>query len=205
MLVIAVPNVYTLAWLLVALGLSACLVPVLERHGAAFRRVVLYSTPILALTLAALAAAPWAADRIQQGRERGRPIPPDAPNILLVVMDTVAADHLDLYGYSRPTSPAIDGWPVRLRFDVAQPASSWTLASHASMFTGRWPHELSIGWHTPLDASELTVAEFLRRAGVCHGGLHRQHFVFAADSGPGRGFTSIATSCSRSSRLSGWR
>ena len=40
MLLVAVPQVYGLAWLLVALGLSARLVPVLERHGAAFRRVV---------------------------------------------------------------------------------------------------------------------------------------------------------------------
>ena len=48
MLLVAFPQVYGLAWLLVALGLSARLVPILERHGSAFRRVVLYSSPILA-------------------------------------------------------------------------------------------------------------------------------------------------------------
>ncbi len=190
MLLVAVPNVYTLAWLLVALGLSARLVPVLERHGAAFRRVVLFSSPVLALALAALAAAPWAADRIQQGREWGQPIPPDAPNILLVVMDTVAADHLDLYGYERPTSPAIDELARRgCRFDAAQPTSSWTLASHASMFTGRWQHELSVGWHTPLDDAAPTVAEFLRARGYATAGFIANTSYCAADSGLGRGFT----------------
>ena len=120
MLLAAFPQVYGLAWLLVALGLSARLVPVLERHGAAFRRVVLYSSPILALTLAALAAAALGGRRVKQRREQGRPIPPDAPNILLIVMDTVAADHLDLYGYARPTSPAIDELARRgSRFDAA--------------------------------------------------------------------------------------
>ena len=162
MLLAAVPQIYGLALVVVALGLSARLVPVVGRHGAAFRRIVLYSSPILALTLAALAAAPRVADGIKQRREERRPIPLDAPNILLIVMDTVAADHLDLYGYARPTSPAIDELARRgSRFDAAQPASSWTLTSHASMFTGRWPHQLSVGWRTPLDDAAPTVAEIL--------------------------------------------
>jgi arylsulfatase A-like enzyme len=190
MLLVSVPRVYGLAWLLAALGLSARLVPILERHRAAFRRVVLYSSPILALTLAALAATPWAADRFRLERERKRPIPTDSPNILLIVMDTVAADHLDLYGYSRPTSPAIDELARRgSRFDAAQPTSSWTLASHASMFTGKWPHELSVGWHTPLDAAAPTVAEFLSTRGYATAGFVANTSYCTADSGLGRGFT----------------
>ncbi len=58
MLLVAVPQVYGVAWVVVALGLSARLVPVLERRRAAFRRVALYSSPVLALTAAALAAHP---------------------------------------------------------------------------------------------------------------------------------------------------
>jgi arylsulfatase A-like enzyme len=189
-LLVGVPQVYSLAWLLVALGLSVRLVPVLERHGYAFGRVVLFSAPVLALTLAALAAAPWTADRAELGRERVRPIPLEAPNILLVVMDTVAADHLDLYGYSRPTSPALDELAGRgSRFDSAQPTSSWTLASHASMFTGRWPHELSVGWRTPLDDAAPTVAEYLRDRGYATAGFVANTSYCDAGSGLGRGFT----------------
>ena len=190
MLLAAFPQVYGLAWLLVALGVSARLVPILERHGASFRRVVLYSSPVLAGTLAALAALPWAADRVQRWRERGRPIPTDAPNVLLIVMDTVAADHLALYGYGRPTSPAIDELARRgCRFDAALSSSSWTLPSHASMFTGRWPHELSVGWRTPLDAAAPTVAEFLRARGYATAGFIANTTYCAADSGLGRGYT----------------
>src|SRR5262249_7520774 len=130
------------------------------------------------------------ADRLKERRERGQPIPPGAPNILLVVMDTVAADHLALYGYERQTSHAIDELARRgSRFDAALPTSSWTLPSHASMFTGRWPHELSVGWRTPLDASWPTVAEFLRARGYATAGFVANMSYCAADSGLGRGYT----------------
>jgi arylsulfatase A-like enzyme len=189
-LLVAFPQVYGLAWLLVALGLSARLVPRLERNGSTFRRVAMFSSPILAGTLAVLAALPWAADRLQQWRERGRPIPTDAPNVLLIVMDTVAADHLALYGYERPTSPAIDELARRgCRFDAVLSTTSWTLPSHASMFTGRWPHELSAGWRTPLDAAEPTVAEFLRDRGYATAGFIANATYCAADTGLGRGYT----------------
>jgi arylsulfatase A-like enzyme len=190
MLLVAFSQVYSLAWLIVALGVSARLVPILERYGATFRRVALCSSPILAGTLAALAALPWAADRTQQWRDRGRPIPPEAPNVLLIVMDTVAAEHLALYGYGRPTSTAIEELARRGgRFDAAVSASSWTLPSHASMFTGRWPHELSVGWRTPLDATSPTVAEFLRARGYATAGFIANMTYCAADSGLGRGYT----------------
>ena len=46
---------------------------------------------------------------------------PGAPNILLVVLDTVAAGHLGLYGYGRPTSPTLDELARSgIRFDAAQ-------------------------------------------------------------------------------------
>ena len=45
-------------------------------------------------------------DWIKERREAGRPLPPaDSPNVLLIVMDTVRADHLSLYGYHRATTP----------------------------------------------------------------------------------------------------
>ncbi len=105
-------------------------------------------------------------------------------------MDTVAADHLSLYGYDRPTSLAINEVARRgCRFDAAVAASSWTLPSHASMFTGRWPHDLSVGWRTPLDAASPTVAEFLRSQGYATAGFIANTTYCAADSGLSRGFT----------------
>ena len=92
-------------------------------------------------------------DGSSEWREASQPLPPaGSPNVLLIVLDTVAAGHLGLYGYTRPTSPTIDELAAQgVRFDRARATSSWTLPSHAGMFTGRWPHELYAGFLTPLD------------------------------------------------------
>ncbi len=74
------------------------------------------------------------------GAAAAPPAPPARPNLILVTLDTTRADHLGAYGYGRPTSPAID----RLAADAvlytnATTTSTWTLPSHASLFTGRFP------------------------------------------------------------------
>ena len=62
------------------------------------------------------------------------------PNLLLVVLDTMRADHLGLYGYPRPTSPWLDGFASRaIVFETAISPSSWTLPAHATLFTGLFP------------------------------------------------------------------
>jgi len=63
------------------------------------------------------------------------------PNLLLVVLDTVRADHLAPYGYERVTTPVLDAF-VREEatlYTQARSTSSWTLPSHASLFTGLLP------------------------------------------------------------------
>ncbi len=179
------------AGVLLAVGAAWQLVPALERHAAGFRRLVRLSAPAAAAILAILAASPWVADQIKERREAARPMPPPgSSNVLLLVLDTVAADHLGLYGYDRPTSPTIDELAARgIRFDRAQATSSWTLPSHASMFTGRWPHEISAGWITPLDGARLTLAEFLGSRGYATAGFAANYWYCAADSGLGRGFS----------------
>ncbi len=149
------PRIYGLAGFILVLGVAAWLVPALQQHAAGFRRCVGLSFPILAVLIPLLAASVWTGDRLKEWREQARPLPaPGSPNVLLIVLDTVAADHLSIHGYSRPTCPTLEGLAQRgIRFDRAQASSSWTLPSHASFFTGRWPHELSAGWFTPLDAT----------------------------------------------------
>src|SRR5206468_7994858 len=111
-------------------------------------------------------------------------------NVLLIVLDTVAAGHLSLHGYPRPTSMTLVELAERgIRFDAALAHSSWTLPSHATMFTGRWLHELSVGWLTPLDGSHPTLAEFLDTKGYATAGFIANTFYCAADSGLARGFT----------------
>jgi hypothetical protein len=63
---------------------------------------------------------------------------PQAPSVVLIVLDTVRADRLSLCGYGRPTSPTLESLRDRgatARCDAVAPGS-WTLPSHASFFTG---------------------------------------------------------------------
>jgi arylsulfatase A-like enzyme len=186
----ASPWLYGPAGFVLALGISARLVPVLERHAAAFRRLVLYSFPVLAGVVFVLAAARFGGDRYTAWRAEARPLPSaGSANVLLIVLDTVGAGHLSLHGYNRPTSPALDEFASRgIRFDRANAPSSWSLVSHASIFTGRWPHELSAGWFTPLDGAHTTIAEFLASRGYATAGFVANNAYCASDSGLDRGF-----------------
>jgi arylsulfatase A-like enzyme len=189
-LLVAFPRIYGLAWLALALGVATRLVPILDRHAGACRRLVRSSFPAVSAMVFIPAIGLWGSDRIAEWRERSRPLPPPgSPNLLLIVLDTVAADHLGLHGYERPTSPTLDELArAGIHFEAAQAASSWTLPSHASMFTGRWPHELSANWLTPLDGAHPTLAEFLGRRGYATAGFVANSAFCAADSGLGRGF-----------------
>ena len=105
-------------------------------------------------------------------------------------MDTVAAEHLGLNGYHRPTSNTLVELAGRgVRFDSARSTCPWTLPSHASMFTGRWFHETSAGWLTPLDETHPTLAEFLGDHGYATSAFTANYTYCARDSGLARGFT----------------
>jgi arylsulfatase A-like enzyme len=101
-------------------------------------------------------------------------------NLVLIVLDTVRRDHLSLYGYTRRTSPHLDRFAQRaLTCTDVHATSSYTLASHASLFTGKLPgeHEArQVPWDVevrsdtaprdyPLARREETLAEVLRSRG----------------------------------------
>lgn len=62
-------------------------------------------------------------------------------SVLLISLDTLRSDHLGLYGYERPTSPFIDRFFTEQGQYLSEfvAASSYTLPSHASIFTGQHP------------------------------------------------------------------
>ncbi len=111
--------------------------------------------------------------------ERDQPI--DArPNIVLVSLDTLRADHLGLYGYHRDTSPSLDRLAGEaVVFDHAVAQCSHTLDSHMSLFQSRYPTRT--GEQMPILAELLSESGY-RTAAFTGGGL------VAASFGFGRGF-----------------
>ncbi len=93
--------------------------------------------------------------------------PSQARNVILISIDTLRADHLSCYGYGKPVSPNIDRFSEgSLRFTRAVSQSSWTLPSHASLFTGYYPSEHgAVNNHRRIPRSYMTVTEILRNAG----------------------------------------
>jgi arylsulfatase A-like enzyme len=95
------------------------------------------------------------------------PAPPDAPDVVLVVLDTVRAGSVSTYGYSRPTAPVVDALAHEgaLFLDATSP-STWSLPSHASLFTGRYPSSHGAhAEHRYLDDRFPTLAQVLERSG----------------------------------------
>jgi len=70
------------------------------------------------------------------------PAPRTARNLVIVTLDTTRADHLEIYGYPRPTSPALALFGQQsIVFDAAYAPTSTTLPAHWSLFTGVYPFE----------------------------------------------------------------
>lgn len=111
------------------------------------------------------------------------------PNILLIVMDTVRADHLSLQGYERETDPTLKRIASEgVMFENAYAASSWTLTSHASLFTGRWPYEHKADGGRYLDETYPTIAEALTERGYRTGAFNGNFETVTSHWGFARGF-----------------
>lgn len=89
------------------------------------------------------------------------------PNLVFIVLDTVRADRLSLYGHQRDTTPFLDLVAEKgVLFKRAYTPSPWTLPSHASMFTGRYPVEHNcVHGSLWLDERFETLAEKLSAKG----------------------------------------
>ena len=129
----AFPRIYGVAGLLLAMGLAAWLVPAIERRSEWFRMVVRRSFPGALCLFLFVAASCWATARM---RERvAWPVQAHgAPNILLIVLDTVGASHLSLFGYNRPTSPTMEELASRgISFTRAPPVRGLYRLMQASL------------------------------------------------------------------------
>jgi arylsulfatase A-like enzyme len=114
------------------------------------------------------------------------------PNLILILIDNLRADHLGLYGYTRDTSPQIDRLGAAgVVFENAGATSSWTKPSVASLFTSRDPSEHNAVSFTRHLAPDLpTLAESLRDAGYRTIGVAANFVHVSENWGFDRGFDS---------------
>ncbi len=100
-----------------------------------------------------------------------RSSPSPRPNLVLINVDTLRADHLGCYGYGRDTSPFIDRLAREgVRVADARTNSSFTRESVAALFTGKLPSTSgAMGWGAAPAARDQTLAQVLERAGYATG------------------------------------
>jgi len=113
----------------------------------------------------------------------------EAPNILVLMLDTASSRRLGVYGAGAGLTPRLDAFARgALVFERATSPSNWTLPSHASIFTGLYPASHgatgSEGW---LSEAFPTLAEVLSRAGYATYLFTANPYV-SEDHGLERGF-----------------
>jgi arylsulfatase A-like enzyme len=192
------PQLHRYAALALSIGLAIQLARFVGSHSGGFYLLVRRSLGwMMALVIGlavALHAWQWRAERnalarILQGS-------PDVPNVLLIVLDTVRARSLSLYGHARPTTPQLERLAsTGVRFERAITTAPWTTPAHASMFTGRFPHELSVDRSklsadglAPLDGTYPTLAEVLTANGYVTAGFVANIEYCGYETGLDRGF-----------------
>jgi arylsulfatase A-like enzyme len=117
-----------------------------------------------------------------------------APNVVLLVLDTVRASELSAYGFKRPTTPAFEAFGRGgVRFDRAMSTAPWTLAAHLSMFSGVFPHKMArprieANPSRVLEPSQPVLAQVLANHGYATGGFSANLSYATREWGFGRGF-----------------
>jgi len=142
-------TIHPASLILLGIGLTAALLRWYRKRPALAARIGRRGTVALTVTTAASLLGFTAGSSVLERVEIGR-LPqtaPSSPDVLIIVMDALRADHLSAYGYDRPTSPTIDRFAREgVLFENAVAASSYSLPSHASLLTGLYPGQHEVVW-----------------------------------------------------------
>ncbi|MFO7975516.1 MAG: sulfatase [Candidatus Hydrogenedentota bacterium] len=178
-------------WLVLQLGRTNKLgkgrIVVPERmpiQGAISRRLFVRASALASLALTTRAQPKNVAQKNLKSGPSGRTAyKHERPPVIMIVLDTVRADHTSAWGYKRHTTPQLEKFAEHAtRYTQAVAPAPWTLPSHASLFTGLYPFEhnartrllrtsngeLSVT-EPPLEEKAVTIAEILRANGYSTG------------------------------------
>jgi arylsulfatase A-like enzyme len=105
---------------------------------------------------------------------------PEAPNVLIIVIDALRGDRLSSAGYERKTTPNLDAFGREgVQFDHAFSTAPWTMPSHNTFLTGRYTFEHLMDYPVPkLNHGYPYLPQVLARNGYRSG-------FFSANVGPG--------------------
>ena len=171
-----------------ALGLGFRLWHWMVRPIAGWRRLCYSGAGIAILALPACLFPRWNAVVRTPEPTWTRPGAGSA-NLLWIVVDTLSADHMSMYGYSRRTTPELEAWATEgITFEMARSAAPWTLPSHVTMFTGLWPFEHEARVDRAYRGPSPTLAEHLRAKGYRTAGIVANVRMCNIAYGVGRGF-----------------
>lgn len=190
MVVVLFGRISFLALLLLAVGVSVQLVYYAmhsdEKLTSLARRSLSWLAGIAFVVFVVIQGGGWFRER--QATSNLHNPRADVPNIVVIVIDTLRADHLSAYGYERDTSPFLDSLAAEgVRFENAISPSSWTQPAHASLLTGRYTYEHQAET-MPLDDRFPTIGEALQLQGYRTGAFSANTLFFTRRQGFGRGF-----------------
>jgi arylsulfatase A-like enzyme len=182
-------------WTCVILGLGVGTVSVrlYRKHRAQWSAGVIRRFPLMAGFALVLIGVTFLTTRLLESRRLTALPAPAAgrPNVLLIVLDTQRADFLSGYGHHRLTTPRLDSLAAEgAVFERAYASSSWTLPTHASLFTGLlgFQHGAEAEVRRIFRPGPQTVAEMLAGQGYATGGFVANTYWTGRHTGLARGF-----------------
>jgi arylsulfatase A-like enzyme len=181
--------------LILAAGLATVTLRTFTKHAPVLLKFLSKGLPFLAAAVLVLCAGvkirTWMGERSAVSK-----LPPasaGSQNVVVIVLDTLRADHLSAYGYEKPTSPNIAEIAKHgVLFENAISPSSWTLPSHASLLSGRYSYEHGAtnvkAGGVAFDDRYPSLAEAFARHGYRTGAFSGNYLYFSSNLGFGRGF-----------------
>jgi arylsulfatase A-like enzyme len=193
-------RLYSRACLLLALGVAVAFTRWCGKREGAFLQFWKKTAPWMVaawiLAVAGIQGGKWLDER--NAAAHLPPAAPGAPNVLVIVVDTLRADHVSSYGYARSTTPNLDRLAQQgVRFENAISPCSWSLPSHVSLLTGLYQFEHGVGnvqpepwlgWGNKGMGGFPSLGEALQRDGYRTGAFSANRTYFSRDLGLGRGF-----------------
>ena len=175
----------------IELGAADWIPLVVDLQPFARERVEIEVTPLDATGQPVQANVAWAPFRFAGGSTKD-----ERPNVVVILVDTLRADHVGCYGATRPTTPNLDGMLAArgVVFERAYAQAPWTIPSVASLMSARWAGEVWRG-----DGESYTLPKRLPVLAVELGKLGYETAGFFAnptllrENGFARGFDTFFT------------